>query len=93
MAIDQFTQLVCMHPSKFKYRFYLLTAYMQNKDTANVLKVAQGIIDLKPKIPSQEVARYKGMASGIRMTFDQDLKNSATIQEKINNKQFNIKYN
>jgi O-antigen polymerase len=71
-AIEQYKQLVLLHPSKFLYRYSLLNAYMQTKDTANVLIVAQSIIDLKPKIPSEEVVRYKEMAKKIRFAFDKN---------------------
>ena len=77
-AIEQYRQLVLLHPSKFHYRFRLLTAYRKTKDTANVLFVAQSIIDLKPKIPSEEVVRYKKTAKKIRFAFDKNRKKFKT---------------
>ena len=87
-AIEEYNQLVLLHPSKFHYRFRLLTAYMKTKDTANVLFSAQSIIDLKPKIPSEEVVRYKKTARQIRIAFDKN-----TQKYKTNNNQFSIKKN
>ena len=87
-AIEQYRHLVLLHPSKFNYRFRLLTTYMQTKDTANVLLVAQSIIDLKPKIPSEEVVRYKKSAKEIRFAFDKN-----TEKYKVNNNPFSAKKN
>lgn len=61
-AIGYYTQLVNLKPSKFVFRFRLMNAYLQNKDTVNSLKTAQGILDLKPKIPSKKVLYYKNKA-------------------------------
>jgi O-antigen polymerase len=61
-AIGYYTQLINSKPSKFAFRFRLMNAYLQNKDTVNSLKTAQGILDLKPKIPSKKVLYYKNKA-------------------------------
>ncbi|WP_428232746.1 O-antigen ligase family protein [Flavobacterium sp.] len=61
-AVKQYYQLVMLHPSKFAYRFALMNAYLQNKDTANTVKEARGILDLHPKIFSDKVTHYKRAA-------------------------------
>ncbi|TDD98554.1 O-antigen ligase family protein [Flavobacterium cellulosilyticum] len=61
-AIVQYEQLVNLKPSKFAFRFRLMNAYLQNKDTVNALKIAQGILALKPKIASDKVLYYKEKA-------------------------------
>jgi O-antigen polymerase len=61
-AIIQYRQLVLSNPSKFLYRFLLMQTYLKNNEIANAQNTAQGIINLKPKIPSNEVYYYKMMA-------------------------------
>ncbi|NRS87711.1 O-antigen ligase [Flavobacterium sp. 7E] len=64
-AINEFRNLVNSKPSKFKYRFLLMQAYLQNNDSLNAIKTAQGILDLQPKIPSRKVQYYKKMANKV----------------------------
>lgn len=78
-AIIQYQQLVLLHPSKFNYRFRLMAAYLQNKDTLNTLLAAQGIINMKPKIPSEEVVQYKKNAQKIIFALDKNAKNKLPI--------------
>ena len=82
-AITQYEQLVLLNASKFKYRFRLMTAYLQNKDTLNTLLTAQGIINLKPKIPSEEVMKYKKEAYKIGLTLDKNFKNKVSIKKPL----------
>lgn len=78
-AIAQYQQLVLLNPSKFNYRFRLMTAYLQNKDTLNTLRTAEGIINLKPKIPSEEVVNYKKKALIIGLTLDENFRNKMPV--------------
>jgi tetratricopeptide (TPR) repeat protein len=64
-AVQEFKQLVLFKPSKFLYRYLLMKAYLKNKDLSNAKSTAQGIINLKPKIPSQKVQYYKMMAKKV----------------------------
>jgi tetratricopeptide (TPR) repeat protein len=80
-AVIQYQQLVLLNPSKFNYRFRLMTAYLQNKDTLNTLLTAQGIINLKPKIPSDEVVKYKKTAYKIGLSLDENFKNKVSIKK------------
>lgn len=79
-AIDQYRQLVLLHPSKFNYRYRLMTAYLQNKDTLNTIQAAQGIINLKPKTPSAEVTQYKKIAFKIGVSLDENFKNKIAVK-------------
>jgi O-antigen polymerase len=60
-AIQQYETLVDLYPSKFSYRMLLLETYLKNKDVPKAIALAQEIIQLKPKIPSEKVNRYKNM--------------------------------
>lgn len=60
-AIDQYEILVGLYPSKFSYRMKLLETYLKNKDNSKAIALAQEIIQLQPKIPSEKVNRYKNM--------------------------------
>lgn len=80
-AIIQYQELILLNPSKFYYRFRLMTAYLQNKDTLNTLLTAQGIINLKPKIPSEEVVKYKKTAFKIGLALDKNFKNKLSIKK------------
>jgi O-antigen ligase len=80
-AIIQYQQLVLLNPSKFNYRFRLMTAYLKNKDTLNTLLTAQGIINLKPKIPSEEVVQFKKTAFKIGLALDENFKNKLSTKK------------
>ena len=80
-AIIQYQQLVLLNPSKFNYRFRLMTAYLKNKDTLNTILTAQGIINLKPKIPSEEVVQYKKTAFKIGLALDENFKNKLSTKK------------
>ena len=60
-AIQQYETLVNLYPSKFSFRMMLLETYLKNKDTPKTITLAQEIIQLQPKIPSEKVNRYKNM--------------------------------
>ncbi|MBP6387321.1 MAG: hypothetical protein KA327_11955, partial [Pseudarcicella sp.] len=79
-AINEFRQLVCLQPSKFKYRFLLMTAFLENKDTLNTLLTAQGIVNLKPKIPSEKVTKYKKEAYKIGLALDKNFINKVSTK-------------
>jgi len=64
-AINQYRQLVLFTPSKFSSRFMLMQAYLKNNEIRNAQNTAQGIINLQPKIPSNEVQYYKMMAKKV----------------------------
>jgi tetratricopeptide (TPR) repeat protein len=81
LAINEFTQLVCLQPSKFKYRFLLMTAFLENKDTLNTLLTAQGIVNLQPKIPSEEVMKFKKQAFQIGLAHDKNFKNKVSTKK------------
>ncbi|MBD0724723.1 hypothetical protein B6A10_05985 [Flavobacterium sp. L1I52] len=68
-AIIEYQKLVLLKPSKFKFRFDLMKLYIKQKDTTNILQTAQGIIDLKPKIPSAKVEYYKKIARKVVFHF------------------------
>ncbi|WP_418262578.1 O-antigen ligase family protein [Flavobacterium faecale] len=80
-AIAQYQKLILLKPSKFSYRFELMKIYVMQKDSLNALKTAQGIIDLKPKIPSKKVVYYKKMAKKTRFYYEK-LPNKKTIIPK-----------
>jgi O-antigen polymerase len=81
-AINQYTQLVLLHPSKFNYRFRLMTAYFKNKDTANTLTVAKGILDLKPKILSEKVTKYKKIAYKLSLALGKNFKTKEKLKKQ-----------
>lgn len=62
-AIKEYKQLVLFLPSKFSYRFKLMNAYLNNKDTINAGITGKEILMLEPRIPSQKVNQYKSMAA------------------------------
>lgn len=64
-AIDQYEELIALHPSKFDYRFRLMNAYLHNKNNEKAIAVANEIITLKPKIPSEKVNQYKYAANAL----------------------------
>lgn len=80
-AIQQYEILVALYPSKFSYRMKLLETYLKNKDTPKAIALAQQIIQLKPKIPSEKVDQYKNMCRGL-------LKKLAPQKENRKNFQF-----
>jgi O-antigen polymerase len=81
-AIKQYTRLVLLHPSKFNYRFRLMTAYFKNKDTTNALIVAKGILDLKPKIPSEKVTKYKKIVYKLSLALDKNFKTKEKLKKQ-----------
>lgn len=83
-AIQEYETLVSLYPSKFLYRMMLLEAYLKNKDTQKAISLAQEIIVLQPKIPSEKVNRYKNMCRGL-------LKRIAP--ERVNRKNFKFNGN
>lgn len=64
-AIQEFETAIALYPSKFLYRMMLLQVYVKNKDKPKAIALAQEIIQLKPKIPSEKVNRYKNMCRGL----------------------------
>ena len=68
-AITEYHKLILLKPSKFRFRFDLMKLYIKQKDTANILYMAQGIMALKPKIPSEKVVYYKKIARKIVFHF------------------------
>lgn len=58
-AIQEFETLTALYPSKFLYRMKLLKAYLKNKESSKAVVLAQQIIQLQPKIPSEKVNQYK----------------------------------
>lgn len=64
-VIQQYETLIALYPSKFLYRMMLLETYLKNKETTKAISLAQEIILLKPKIPSEKVDRYKNMCRGL----------------------------
>lgn len=60
-AIAEYETLVALYPSKFLYRMVLLEAYLKNKETAKTIDLAQKIIQMNPKIPSEKVNNYKNI--------------------------------
>jgi tetratricopeptide (TPR) repeat protein len=65
LAVQNYEQLVLLHPSKFSYRFMLMNGYLKIKDTARAIIVASEMIKLKPKIPSEKVQLYKQVAKAL----------------------------
>lgn len=66
-AIQQYKTMVALYPSKFLYRMMLLQTYLKNKDVSEAITLAEEIIQLQPKIPSEKVNRYKNMCRGLLM--------------------------
>ncbi len=64
-AITEYETLVILYPSKFLYRMILLDTYLKNKDKIKAIALAQEIINLKPKIPSEKVQHYKSLCMGL----------------------------
>lgn len=60
-AIMQYEILTALYPAKFSYKMRLLKAYLKNKETAKAIALANYIVLLKPKIPSEKVNQYKNM--------------------------------
>lgn len=70
-AIQQYETLIGLYPSKFLYRMMLLEIYLKNKKSSKAIALAQEIILLKPKIPSEKVDRYKNICRSLlkQLTF------------------------
>lgn len=83
-AIQEYETLVALYPSKFLYQMLLLKIYLKNKDTSKAIDLAQKIIHMKPKIPSEKVNRYKNICMSL-------LRELST--QKVNNKQFSLQNN
>ncbi len=60
-AVLQYETLTALYPTKFLYKMWLLKAYLKNRETAKAIALANDIILLKPKIPSEKVNEYKKM--------------------------------
>lgn len=78
-AITDYETLVALYPSKFLYRMILLKTYLKNKDTSKAILLAQEIIQMTPKLPSEKVNLYKNMCVSLLRKFD---------VKKVNSKQF-----
>ncbi|RVT71972.1 hypothetical protein EOD40_16255 [Flavobacterium sufflavum] len=78
-VIQQYETLIALYPSKFLYRMLLLETYFKNKNFSKAIFLAQEIIQMKPKIPSEKVERYKNICRGL-------LKELSS--QKTNNQQF-----
>lgn len=81
-AVIEYETLVALDPSKFSYRMDLLNIYLKNKETYKAIILADQIIQMKPKIPSEKVNQYKRMCLIL-------LRKSGI--QKVNNKQFSFK--
>jgi len=64
-AIMEYETVVALYPSKFSYRMVLLRTYLKNKDIDKAIALAEEIVQLKPKIPSEKVNRYKSICRGL----------------------------
>jgi tetratricopeptide (TPR) repeat protein len=60
-AIQQYEIRVGLYPSKFSYRMLLLETYLKNKDIPKAVTLAEEIIQLQPKVPSEKVNQYKNV--------------------------------
>ena len=58
-----------------------MTAYFKNKDTVNTLIVAKGILDLKPKILSEKVTKYKKIAYKLSLALDKNFKTKEKLKK------------
>ncbi|KAF2517208.1 O-antigen ligase family protein [Flavobacterium foetidum] len=58
-AVQHYETLTSLHPLKFSYRMKLLRAYLKNNETSKATILANEIIQLQPKIPSEKANRYK----------------------------------
>lgn len=93
-AIQQYEIRVGLYPSKFSYRMMLLETYLKNKDTSKAIALAQEIIQLQPKIPSEKVNRYKNMCRVLlkRIAPQKEIEKSFNFNSKDNiNNNGNIK--
>lgn len=91
-AIQQYEILVALYPSKFSYRMKLLETYLKNKDNSKAITLAQEIIQLQPKIPSEKVNLYKNMCRGLLKRLA-PLKGNRKSFNFNNNGKFNGKFN
>jgi len=64
-AVKDYETLVALYPSKFSYRMFLLTAYLKNRNIDKAIFLAQEIIQIKPKIPSEKTDQYKNICYGL----------------------------
>lgn len=76
-AIMQYEILTALYPAKFSYKMRLLKAYLKNKETDKAIALANYIVLLKPKIPSEKVNQYKNMCRTL-------LKNLEKQQKQVN---------
>ncbi|PXY45021.1 hypothetical protein DMB68_09915 [Flavobacterium hydrophilum] len=58
-AVKQYEILSALYPIKFSYRMRLLKGYLKNQETSKAAALAEEIIQLQPKIPSEKVNQYK----------------------------------
>jgi O-antigen polymerase len=68
-AINHYQIAQNIQPNRFTPRYLLLMLYVQMKDGPNVLKQATAIMDMKVKVPSPQIDRYKKTAQQILQQF------------------------
>lgn len=84
-AIQQYETMVALYPSKFLYRMILLQTYLKNKDVPKAITLAEEIIQLQPKIPSEKVNRYKNMCRVLLKRIAPQNENKQKINGNFNN--------
>ncbi|WP_188219432.1 O-antigen ligase family protein [Flavobacterium pokkalii] len=89
-AIREYETLNALYPPKFLYKMLLLNAYLKNKDTAKTIALAQEIIQLNPKIPSEKVNEYKYRCRKLlwKLGVRKQLKNNFNLNNNFNSKRF-----
>lgn len=89
-AITEYETLVALYPSKFLYRMLLLEVYLKNKDTDKAIFLAKEVIQMKPKIPSEKVNRYKNRCQKLlwKLGVRKQPKNNFNYSSNFNNKRF-----
>ena len=89
-AITEYETLVALYPSKFLYRMVLLNAYLKNKDTDKAIFLANEVIQLKPKVPSEKVNRYKKRCRKLlwNLGIRKQPKNNFNYSSNFNNERF-----
>jgi len=85
LAIKEYETAISLHPSKFLYRMFLLEIYVKTDDKQKAIGLAQEIIKMNPKIPSEKVNRYKSICR--RLLVDYGILN--TVKKQFQVKQVN----
>lgn len=59
MAIEKYEIAKNIQPNRFTPRFLLLTEFIKMKDSSNAVRLANEIVSMEVKVPSQKIDMYK----------------------------------